>query len=311
MTSTSLTAVPAPPAKSAARAVAVLSHLSANPLGSFTLSELAKALEVSLASLSPVLEALTDGAYLIRHPRHKTYQLGPALVAVGQAAAARHPVVELARTEMRALVEDTGGECIGSALVGTDILILAMEGRPSPLTGRVALGQRIPLTPPLGQVFLAWSPTPVVEEWLTRSFGAALSAQTRAHLMQALDRVRRRGYAITVRTEPVAALNRALGEWVQSPVSEELRQGVVAAMRAVGDDYEVLNESPTEHYDVVQVIAPVFGDEGQVVFALTLLGLEDVSGAEVLRTAQRVTHAALHLTRRIGGRPPAPDEAPA
>ncbi len=296
--------MPAPPAKSATRAVAVLSYLTANPRGSFTLSELARALRVSLASLSPVLEALTEAGYVIRHPRHKTYELGPALVAVGQAASLRHPVVELARAEMRALVQDTGGECIGSAVLGGEILILAMEGRPSAMTRGVALGQRIPLTPPFGQVFLAWSPAPVVEQWLTRNFGAALSADNRAHLLRALDRVRRRGYAITLRTDRVTAFNRVLGEWARSPVSEELRQSVVDAMRAVGDSYEVLNESPAANYDVVQLIAPIFGEDGHVVFALTLLGLDGVSGEQVLRTARKVTTSAMHLSRRIGGRPP-------
>lgn len=296
--------MPAPPAKSATRAVAVMTHLTANPRRSFTLSELAKELRVSLASLSPVLEALTESGYLIRHPRHKTYELGPALVAVGQAAAVRHPVVELARAEMADLVGQTGGECIGSAVLGDDILILAMEGRPSSLTRRIAIGQRIPLTPPLGQVFLAWSPAPVVERWMTRNFGAELSADTREHLMRALERVRRRGYAITLGTDQAAAFSRVLGEWANSPVSEELRRRVLDAMVAVADSDDVLNESQTGHYDVVQVIAPVFGDDGQVVFALTLLGLEGVSGAEVMRTAQKVTSTAMHLSRRIGGRPP-------
>ena len=299
--------MPAPPAKSAARAAAVLTHLTGNPRGAFTLSELSKAVRVSPASLSPVLEALTDAGFLIRHLRHKTYQLGPALVAVGQAAAVRHPVVEFARDEMRTLVAETGGECIGSVVLGAEIVILAMEGRPSALTHQVAIGQRIPLAPPLGQVFLAWSPAPLVDRWLTRSFGAELSDGARRHLLDALESVRRRGYAITLSSAQAMMFSRVLREWSESLSGEDLRQRVVEAMHAVGDSYEVLHESPSEQYDDVQIIAPVFGDDGQVVFALTLLGFERLSGVEVLRAAQRLTNSAMHLTRRIGGHPPAAD----
>src|SRR5690606_30514607 len=102
-------------------------YLTANPRSAYTLSELSAALDVSPASMSAVLLSMTDAGYLARHPRHRTYELGTSAVALGNAAAVRHPVVELAH---RAMVEltDSGLSCVGSAVVGDDMVVLAVTG---------------------------------------------------------------------------------------------------------------------------------------------------------------------------------------
>jgi DNA-binding IclR family transcriptional regulator len=99
-----------------ARGIAVIDFFTANPGRAFTLSEISVALGINLAWLSSVLRSLTDGGYLVRHPRHKTYELGTVLIASGHATTQRHPVVDLARPEMRRLAEETGTGCIGIGL---------------------------------------------------------------------------------------------------------------------------------------------------------------------------------------------------
>src|ERR1039458_5209422 len=69
------------PALAAARAVEVLNFLASHPGESFTLSELSRHLNLNMASGLSVLKALTDAGYVHRHDSHKTYSLGPALVA--------------------------------------------------------------------------------------------------------------------------------------------------------------------------------------------------------------------------------------
>ena len=99
--------------------------MTVHPRMAFTLSELSTALSVSPASMSAVLLALSDSGYIARNARHRTYTLGPALVAAGNGASERHPVIEAARPELFRLAA-FGGECVGSAAVGDDLMILAI-----------------------------------------------------------------------------------------------------------------------------------------------------------------------------------------
>jgi DNA-binding IclR family transcriptional regulator len=257
-----------------------------------------------------VLRSLTDGGYLARHPRHKTYELGAALIAAGQAASQRHPVVDLARPEMRRLAEATGTECIGSVVVGDQILVLAIEGRPSPRTRGLALGQRLPLLPPFGQVFLAWSPHAAVEGWINRGLGERAEPPDRAHLIDALGHVHDRGYAINLDGGPLTRLRETLAELTCMPHDPVLRRLVTELVCSVGDDYELLEEQPDESYDVEVISAPVFAADGSVTFAITLTGLSARTGRELNRIGEEVATAGLMLTRLIDGRPGGPVSRP-
>src|SRR5690606_29411417 len=161
-------------ALSARRALQVLDFLTVNQRGTFTLSELSRALDVSPASMSSVLKVMSDQGYVTRHPRHKTYTLGPAVTAAGTAASNTHPVIDLARAGWVNLAATPGRECSGTVRVGRDILCIAVEGKPTGRSLALAPGQRIPLQPPFGQPFMAWMPPEELREWV-----AALPADLR------------------------------------------------------------------------------------------------------------------------------------
>src|SRR3546814_4826507 len=74
---------------SSRRIVRLINFFAAHPTESFTLSEVVDQLSISLGSAHRALRSLADARYLVRHPAHKTYSLGLALVAVGQAALER------------------------------------------------------------------------------------------------------------------------------------------------------------------------------------------------------------------------------
>src|SRR3546814_11594689 len=76
---------------SSRRIVRLINFFAAHPTESFTLSEVVDQLSISLGSAHRALRSLADARYLVRHPAHTTYSLALALVAVGQAALARHP----------------------------------------------------------------------------------------------------------------------------------------------------------------------------------------------------------------------------
>ena len=165
------------PALAAARAVEVLNFLASHPGESFTLSELSRHLNLNMASGLSVLKALTDAGYVHRHHSHKTYSLGPALVAVGYAALARYQVIEIAVEEMRRLAADCDTECVASVVVGDEIVIVGASGRPRLEGADVRVGQRVPMIPPLGPIFLAWGEPAQVERWLEDSRSASSRAR--------------------------------------------------------------------------------------------------------------------------------------
>jgi DNA-binding IclR family transcriptional regulator len=278
--------------------------LTTHPQRAFTLSELSAALTVSPSSLSAVLQALMDSGYLLRHPRHKTYELGPVLVAVGRAAHVRHPVVELARPELARLAEEYGAECVGSVVVGDEIRVLALEGRPSQRTRGLSLGQRIPFAPPFGEIWVAYDDPTAARDWLQRVGDPKPDTASVAHLQTALAQVRARGYAVNLSTEQLSAYSDALEQLLGRPTSEVLRERGGEAVASLDAGYELLHAHPDDRYEVAMVIAPVFGPDGSVVFALTLLQLAERTGREIAQIGERLVGVGLQLTRAIGGHPP-------
>ena len=158
------------PAPAVDRTVAVLNLLAAHPDTAFSLSEMCRRLDINKATAHAMLTALADSGFLLRNPRDKSYTLGPALIALGSAAAARRlELVEFARAPMQQLAAETGLQCVVSSAMGEEIVFLAVAGEVVPFGPHVRVGQRIPLSPPIGTVFMAWSLPDEVDTWLDRS----------------------------------------------------------------------------------------------------------------------------------------------
>ncbi|MBC9718461.1 helix-turn-helix domain-containing protein [Streptomyces sp. TRM66268-LWL] len=289
------------PALAAGRALAVLDYFAAHPEQSYTLSELSEALDINLASLLAVLRALTDAGYLARHPQRKTYGLGMSVVALGHAALTRHQVVDRARGELRALAAESGLRYVVSAVAGDSIVILAVEGRGR--TPEVWAGMRLPLLPPLGQVFLAWSGagSGEIRRWLDRT---AVGAPLTGHLDTAMAVVRERGWSANRDTAARRALGEALARLADAPRDTGLRARVAELVVSLGDDYEVLSVAADERYRLATLSAPVFDQHGSVALALTATGLPELDGARVRELAGQLADVAGVLGAEIGGRPP-------
>jgi DNA-binding IclR family transcriptional regulator len=258
------------PAPGAVRAVEILDFLADNPRDTFSLSELARRLDLNKASAHATLNALIDKGYLLRHPTRKDYRLGPRLIAVGEAAREQYPVVDFARHELRRLSEDLGTECIASAAVGDEMVIVDRAGPIRPIGVAVAVGVRFPLVPPMGTVFMAWSSAAEIDEWLRR-VGPDVTEAERDRYRQALTAVRERGYS---------------------------------AGRD-GDEYQLLELRSAEEYRVTTVGAPVFDAEGDVALGVFIVGFRDAVPAEQLpEVAERLLKATDAITESIHGRHP-------
>lgn len=286
-------------ALSARRALETINFLALNPHGAYTLTELSRALDISPASMTDVLASLVTLGYVARHPVRKTYHVGAALVTIGESAAERHPVIGLAKDEMQRLA-DRGYEVVGGLLVGDDILIASIAGRPRGGSRRIYRGERLPLIPPFGTVFLAWMEDAEVAARLNR----ADVRESPAALREVLDAVRARGYAIGLsNSAPRRERTEILTALAATPGDEGLRTALRETM-IVERDYALLDVDPAQEYHVASIAAPVFDFDRQVVFALVLSDPGVLRGAEIERAVSDVMESAVHLTRLIGGRHP-------
>src|ERR687891_2173201 len=150
------------------RSIAVLNFLAARPNDRFTLSEIARAADLNKATLHAILGALTESGFVLREEERKTYSLGPALVALGGAAVEANPAVQLALPHMEALSSELGLDCVASTAIEDQIVILARTASRRPFGINVEPGQRLPLSPPLGTVFVAWSSNERIEQYLSK-----------------------------------------------------------------------------------------------------------------------------------------------
>jgi DNA-binding IclR family transcriptional regulator len=274
------------PAPSIDRTVALLNFLATRPDESFSLTELSRRVGIAKPTAHAMLAALTDAGYLLRHPADKTYALGPALVAVGAAAAKRElDLVAYARDGMQALADELGVEVVASAAVGEEIVMLARAGEPRPLGVRLDVGQRLPLVPPLGTVFVAWSPPDEIDRWLRRVGASATDADLERY-RAALDAVRRRGYLVGL-----------------EPASGGVRPAAAEMVEDLGHQEYVLTElDGAAPYRPMHMAAPVFGPDGSVALALTLIGFRGQLRVEkVPEIGERLLDAARTVTKAIGG----------
>lgn len=289
------------PAPAVDRTVAVLNHLATLPGEQLTLSELARELSLNKATAHALLSSLADAGYLLRDERAKTYGLGPALIAVGNAALAGNPFVRAAQPRMAALTAELELECVASAAIAEQIVILARAGRGRPLGINVGPGQRLPLAPPLGTVFVAWEPPAVIDRWLSHVGPDATEADQRRS-REALEVVRARGYSVALGGESQQRLVAALRE-----AGHLAGERGTAASEALAEEYALIELSGAEAYRINHIGAPVFGPDGRVAIALFLIGFRgQIAAAEVPRYAERLLAAATEVTVAARGRSPTP-----
>ena len=272
------------PAPSAARALAILDFLAAHPTEAFTLSELARELGINLASTHAVLGSLTDAGYLVRHPNHRTYRLGPSVIAVGHAALVSHPVIGVARDEMQRIADDTGLECLAAAPFEMELVAVARVGPSSNQQPLIRVGERLPLVPPLGIMYVAWSGQARISDWLSRAAPTEPRGSTRRYL-QALESARALGFSVGV-----------------------IHGGRQTAILPMKDDPGTLDFG-TADPRVSYIAASIFDERSEVSLVISLIGFDRAYTAEeITNLGYRLRNAAVAITGAVHGIPPAYEE---
>ena len=287
------------------RVVEVMNFLAAHPTESFTLSELASHLDLSVGSAHRLLTTLAEARFLSRHPKRKTYSLGMALVAIGQAALVQHRHIDIAKREMVSLASDLKLECHACAVVQDELLYLASEGVPQSYEPLSHVGDRRPYIPPLGIVHAAWATPDEQEDYVARA-PAPLSEAARNHVAHSLGVIRERGYAMS----GSGTAFRALRQFTIAPVGYQRDEAYWAGIRQLLADLterelQLLDFDDAGPDGVSSITAPVFSASGQVSLEISLGGLPtNLKRDEFDRCVERLRVTAAVVTREIHGRKP-------
>jgi DNA-binding IclR family transcriptional regulator len=291
------------PAPQIDRLLALVRLLSADPTRGHGIAEISRRLGVNKANLYPMLATLLDAAWLVRDERTKVFRLGPALVAVGDAAARSMPAIALAQPVLVEISSDWGVTCAMFALSDGHATILdqAFDVRSNATPLRV--GQRIPVRAPFGAVFVAWADPAERRAWLS-----AERPELRDRAEAALDAIRRQGFVVELRTtteERVSSRVPPTAFDADSTVPSSVFDELVAEL--AGDPGFLLGEiEPNRSYAVSTIGAPVFDVRGDASLSITTFGYAaPLLGEEVARRGQRLRAVAAELTREIGGQPAA------
>ncbi|HEU5033865.1 MAG TPA: flavin reductase [Mycobacteriales bacterium] len=205
---------------------------------------------------------------------------------------------DLARPHMEALAEELDVECVASAVVGADMVLVARAGALRSAVLPTAVGQRIPFEPPLGTAFVAWASAAAREAWLSR-LGKDAPAGARAALEQTLERVRAAGYTVgrghKWHSQTAAVLSR------DQP--DQHREDTVAQLHRLIRSLPPDIESPDVHADDIRTIStPVFGAGGGVVLVLSVTAAGSRSlTADLPRTVAHLQAAAAAVTKDLEG----------
>ena len=288
---------PARVSPSAERVALLLSFLGRHPDQRFTMSAIARELDMNKATTHTLLQTLTKHGFLLRHPDEKAYRLGPALVGLGESAALdEHEAADFAHAEMRRMSEELKLMCWVGAAVGEEIVILARVSPDSKLRGHPRIGQRFPFVAPVGAVFVAWSPLATVNSWIERSGPTGLDAAEYYH--RELRAIRGRGFAVNLL--PMAGSE--LAEMIETETTD--KEGGGDSLPAISQQLVTQFPANDPESGVVNLIAPIFHADGRVLLSITLEARVDDPGVDLMASGRRLLQGAAAVTESIHGAPP-------
>ena len=205
---------------------------------------------------------------------------------------------------MAPLVAELGVEVVLSARTTDEIIFVAVAGQPTANGPAIREGERIPLVPPFGAVFMAYARPEEIEDWLART--PVDDAQAIARCRDALELVRVRGFAVTESSDTQRMLGERAVVLTDAPGRPELRADIAELFAALARDYSpVLDLDIERRFDIGMIAAPVLGADGSVIAALSATGFPSgLAAGTVLEAGRKVRDAAAVATRVAGGRPP-------
>ncbi|MCU1346705.1 MAG: transcriptional regulator PadR family protein, partial [Acidimicrobiia bacterium] len=233
--------------------------------------------------------------FVIRHPARKTYHLGPAMIAAGNAAAKQEPRRELAREAMVRLGDELNITCWLTSADDTHIRVIDQAWRSRAVTPIMRVGERYRLVPPVGAVFMAWASDTRVTRWFDRG---SIPEDQRPGYLDRLAEIRSQGYAVELEETPADLLRSLVTELANATTPAERSRLVdqLAPRVTPGSGSILVSPEPDVQYSVQSINAPVFDASGQVELSLGITNLPPLRGSRIGELAQRVQAYAAEVS---------------
>jgi DNA-binding IclR family transcriptional regulator len=279
----------------------IVGYLGDHPRSEFTLSEISRAVGLSKTSSQSILAALAESGTVTKDLRTLRYSIGPAVIGLGIAAAERFDFLDVARMELEEFCAPEGLDWNVGALAGNDPVILAAS-----TLGSLGLapGQRVAITPPIGLVFLGWSPPEFVTSWLMRST-VYDDPVLRRKYEKAVEVTRRRGFSVGRKSETQTKFARALGMLVNEVERSELAETARTLLAELTLEEYYLEIVDSDHkYDIEFLSVPMFDRSGTMLGAITVGGFQNsLTGTQVLEFANRLSERSKRIADTHSGGP--------
>ncbi len=203
---------------------------------------------------------------------------------------------DLGRQELDRLSALTGQMCTLLASDGEDTIVLGASdiGKAAGTFKPLRVGQRYPLVPPMGSLFVAWDEEES-QKWIERVRPASADLKV---LTELLDVVRQRGWTLGIHGPSYARFMEALNRMPVADPTEEQLHAVRAAAEVLEIDQREAQDAlqSDEQLDVRSISAPIFGSDGKVELLVSVVPMERCSSeaarfilGEVQATAERIT----------------------
>ncbi len=178
----------------------VLSHV-AQIGGEVGVRDLAREMAMSTTVMHRLISTLAEQRFLERNPENGKYRIGAQAFEVGKAFLRSAKIETCAPPVLRRVVQQSDFNAFLGVMRGASVVYLIAMQDNGPLAIRVAPGAEAPLhATAMGKVLLAELPDEEIRQKLALYFDTKFSASVQrdpASLIDEIDVVRRRGYAIS------------------------------------------------------------------------------------------------------------------
>ncbi|MBS3941409.1 MAG: flavin reductase [Actinobacteria bacterium] len=221
-----------------------------------------------------------------------------SLAAVDEDLLGQLRLVDRLRGELDRLAARLDTECTLVSLVRDQLILTASAGPARDSAASTRVGQRVPFLPPLGGVFAAWGGRARFDAWIA-GLEPDDGADEVTSCRELAGRIRERGYVVALGHGATAHLESVSVE-VPVRVPGHTPPPLHAAIAGVRSAYNPATLDATATYEFAYVSAPIFGEAGDVVLALSLYGPgEPVTGAAIEAYGREVTAMAAALSEGL------------